>query len=234
MKKIWVVSLFLFTSFAGNSQTPIFNDLLQKYVTKEGAVDYENFNVLKLKNYLNYLEKTTPNKSWSKNKKKAFWINAYNAYTLKIVLENRPLKSIRDIQKEGKNAWEIPFAKVAGKIYTLDDIEHQILLTNLFDPRIHVGVNCASVSCPKLSNIAFTEANVDRELERLMKEFVNDSSKNKFTKDRIQISSIFNWFEEDFTKKKNIIPFLNEYLKIKIHQKEKISYLKYNWSLNGK
>tara|TARA_B110000027_G_scaffold10524_1_gene9283 strand:+ start:21655 stop:22365 length:711 start_codon:yes stop_codon:yes gene_type:complete len=234
MKKICIASIMLCLSFIGNSQTTIFNDVLQKHVSKQGEVAYTKLNEAKLKKYLNYLEKTTPDKSWSENKQKAFWINVYNAYTLKIILDNYPLKSIRDIHKEGSTAWETPLARVGGKRYTLNNIEHTLLRKNLFDPRIHVGVNCASVSCPKLSNIAFTEANIDRELERLMKEFINDSSKNNFTKDSIQISPIFNWFEQDFTKNGGIITFLNRYLETKIHPKEKISYLKYNWTLNGK
>lgn len=224
-------------SFASNSQTAIFNDLLQKHVSTDGIVDYKNFNGQKLKEYINYLEKTTPDTSWSENKQKAFWINAYNAYTIYLVLHAKhaeKIESIRDIHKKGKTAWKIPFAKVGGKTYTLDDIEHTMLRKNLFDPRIHVGVNCASVSCPKLSNIAFTETNIAGELERLMKEFINDSSKNKFTKEGIQISPIFNWFEQDFTKNGAIITFLNSYLEKKITPKEKISYLKYNWNLNGK
>lgn len=224
-------------SFASSSQTAIFNDLLQKHVSTEGIVDYTKFNVQKLKEYITYLEKTTPDTSWSENKQKAFWINAYNAYTIYLVLHAKraeKIESIRDIHKKGKTAWKIPFAMVGGKTYTLDHIEHIMLRKNLFDPRIHVGVNCASVSCPKLSNIAFTENNIAGELERLMKEFINDASKNKFTKESIQISPIFNWFEQDFTKNGSIITFLNSYLERKIAPKEKISYLKYNWNLNGK
>jgi hypothetical protein len=234
MKKIWIISLFLSASLAGNSQTKIFNELLQVHIDKSGTVAYEAFDLKKLTQYLKYLERTTPKKTWSKDRQKAFWINAYNAYTLHIVLKNYPVKSILDIKKGDKTAWEIPFAKVGGKMYTLNYIEHTLLLKNLFDPRIHVAINCASTSCPKLSNIAFTEANIDRKLESLMSQFINDFSKNKFTKEGIQISSIFNWFKEDFTQKGSVINFINGYLKTKIHPKEKISYLKYNWTLNGK
>lgn len=234
MKKIGVLLLFLFVSFKGNAQTTIFNDLLQKHVTNEGVVDYKNFNRLKLKKYLNYLETTKPHISWSENKQKAFWMNVYNAYTIQIILENYPLKSIRDIYKEGKTVWKIPFVRVGGKTHTLDDIEHRLLLKELFDPRIHVGVNCASLSCPKLSNIAFTEANIEDQLEGLMKAFVNDPSKNKLTENACKISAIFNWFEQDFVKNGTIIAFLNRYSKTQLQPNKKISYLEYNWSLNGK
>ena len=164
----------------------------------------------------------------------AYWINAYNAYTIKLILENYPLKSIMDIKQKGKSAWKIPFAKVGGKTYTLDHIEHKILRKKLFDPKIHVGVNCASGSCPKLGNKAFTEENVEAELTQLMKDFVNDSSRNKITTKKVKISEIFNWFKSDFTKNGSVIDYLNKYSETEINSKAKISYLKYDWSLNSK
>ena len=236
MKKILIVFSILFATFQVKGQTSIFNDLLQKYVTKDGIVDYKSFknDEAKLDRFIAYLEKTTPDNSWSANKQKAFWINAYNAYTIKIILENYPLKSIMDIKQEGKTAWKIPFAKVGGDTYTLDHIEHEILRKKLFDPKIHVGVNCASGSCPKLGNVAFTEENVDAQLTKLMNAFINDASRNKIDKKKVQISEIFNWFKDDFTKNGSVIDYLNKYSNSEIKSNAKISYLKYDWSLNGK
>ena len=236
MKKIILFISILFIISSSNGQTATFHNVLQKTVSKNGVVDYKYLkqNPSELNNYLSYLNKTTPNSSWSSNKQKAFWINAYNAYTIKLILENYPLKSITDIKQKGKTAWKIPFAQVGGKTYTLDHIEHNILRKNFSDPKIHVGVNCASSSCPKLLNIAFTEDNIENELTHLMIDFINDSSKNNITENNIQISSIFDWFKEDFTKNGSVIHFLNTYSKTKISPKAKISYLKYDWSLNGK
>ena len=236
MKKIGFLFIAILTLSQGYSQTSVFNDLLQNHVTKDGIVDYKSLkeNEAKLDNYISYLEETVPEKSWSENKQKAFWINAYNAYTIKVILENYPLKSIMNIKEEGKTAWKIAFAEVGGKTYTLDHIEHEILRKTLFDARIHVGVNCASGSCPKLSNIAFTEGNIDTELKRLMKDFINDTSRNKISNKKVQISSIFDWFKDDFTKTGTVIDFLNTYSETEISPKAKISYLKYDWSLNGK
>ena len=190
MKKIGLLFVTILFVAQVNAQTSIFNDLLHKHVTEEGIVDYKSFkkDALKLDNYISYLERTSPEKSWSQDQQKAFWINAYN----------------------------------------------EILRKTLFDARIHVGVNCASGSCPKLSNIAFTEDNIDAELERLMKDFVNDSLRNKISNKKIQISSIFDWFQDDFTKKGSLISYLNTYSETKISPKAKISYLKYDWTLNGK
>jgi hypothetical protein len=234
MKKLMVLIVATLTFAEVNAQTVIFNDLLQEHVTKDGFVDYTSFNKEKLDSYLFYLEQTSPEVTWSENKQKAFWINAYNAYTIKKILENDPLTSIVDIKENGKTAWKIPFVKVGGKTYTLDYIEHEILRKNLFDPRIHVGVNCASNSCPKLENVAFTKDNIEVTLENLMKTFINDSTKNKITENKIQISSIFDWFEEDFIKNGTVVEYLNTYSKTTINKKLAINYLKYDWSLNGK
>ena len=237
MKQLYTI-LFAFLFVSAQAQTSTFNELLQKNVDSKGNVNYVNLKKqeAKLDSFLAYLEKTTPPSSWSKNKQKAFWINAYNAYTIKTILNNYPTKSITKIKIKGKTAWKAPIAKVGGKTYSLDHIEHQILFKKFFDPRIHVGVNCASGSCPKLHNVAFTEANIDATLEKLTKAFVNDPVRNKITKKgSILVSEIFNWFKVHFTKNGgSVIGFINKYANEKVNEKAKISYLKYDWSLNGK
>jgi hypothetical protein len=235
MKKI--ISILLLGIFvSSNAQTSIFNSLLQKHVDKQGNVDYKGLksDEVRLNTYIDYLAATSPEKSWSINKQKAFWINAYNAYTIQLILDNYPLKSITKIKKKGKTAWKIPFAKVGNEVYTLDHIEHEILRKEVFDPKIHVGVNCASVSCPKLANIAFTEENIEAELTRLMKEFINDTSKNKLSEKKVQISSIFDWFKDDFSKNGSVIDYVNTFSEMEINSNAKITYLKYDWSLNSK
>ena len=98
-----------------------------------------------------------------------------------------------------------------------------------------VSVNCASGSCPKLNNKAFTEANVEAELEALMKYFVNDATRNKTSNPKkLALSEIFNWYKADFTKKGSLVDYLNKYSNTKLDPKAKISYLTYNWNLNGK
>ena len=218
------------------AQTSIFDSLLQKNVDKTGRVDYQSLknNETLLDNYLAYIQNNEPTKEWSSNKKKAFWINTYNAYTMKIILNNYPLKSIRDIKIDGETAWKIPFVKIGQKRYTLDQIEHKILRKKFNDPRIHVGINCASVSCPRLWNFAFTEDNIASSLDNLMKEFINDTTRNKISKKNVALSEIFNWFSKDFIKNGTIINYLNTYAAIKISEKASIKYLTYDWSLNKK
>lgn len=235
MRKIFLLcslTFFLHTS----AQTSVFDTLLKEHVDSNGNVNYKNFKAdeAQLQTYLNYLAVTKPQKSWSTAKIKAFWANAYNAYTIQLILDNYPLKSIMNIKKKGKDAWNIPFAKVGGTTCTLNQIEHEILRKKYSDPKIHVAVNCASGSCPQLANYAFTEKNYESKTTLLMKKFINDSSRNKISENKVQLSKIFEWFQEDFTKEGDLINFLNQYSNVKINQKAKISYLKYDWSLNGR
>ena len=234
MKKL--LFLILIVAFQSQAQTKTFDNLLKKYVSEDGFVNYAAMkkDKAKLDNFITYLSITKPLSSWSNNKNKAFWMNAYNAYTLKLIVENYPVKSITKINKKGKTAWKIPFAVVGGETYTLDHIEHEILRKTLFDPRIHVGINCASGSCPKLANFAFTETNVNNELERLMNVFINDTTRNQLSFKKVQISSIFNWFQQDFTKEGSVVDYVNKYAETPVNPKAKISYLTYDWGLNEK
>lgn len=234
MRKLFF--LLLIVAFQSQAQTETFDNLLKKHVSEDGFVNYVEMkkDKAKLDSFITYLSTTKPASSWSDNKNKAFWMNAYNAYTLKLILENYPVKSIMKINKKGKTAWKIPFAVVGGETYTLDHIENQILRVKYFDPRIHVGVNCASGSCPKLANFAFTEDNVDAKLESLMKIFINDTTRNLLSFKKVQISSIFDWYKQDFSKEGSVIDYINKYAETPVKPKAKIGYLKYDWSLNEK
>ncbi|MDO6801520.1 DUF547 domain-containing protein [Wenyingzhuangia sp. 1_MG-2023] len=232
--KSFCLAFLLLIAISSYSQTDVWSNLLQKHVTDKGLVDYDAFakDKTQLDSYLKYLEKKSPDASWSANKTKAFWINAYNAYTIKLILENFPLTSITDIKRNDLNAWEIPFAKVGGKTISLNHIEHDILRKKFNDPRIHAGVNCASISCPALPNIAFTENNIEKLLTQKMKTFVNDTSRNQITTTEIKLSQIFNWFQDDFTQQSDLITFINQYSQTKVNPSATINYIEYNWNLN--
>ncbi len=205
------------------------NDLLQKHVSATGTVDYIGFkqDYLVLKLYLGTLSKNIPTENWSKSDVLAYWINVYNAFTVQLILDNYPVKSIKDI----KNPWDLRFFKIGSKWYTLNDVEHRIL-RKMGDPRIHFGINCASISCPPLVNKAFTAQNVDHELEKLTINFINDTKRNTITPNSVQLSKIFTWFAKDFKTKGSLIHFLNKYSRITINSNAKKSFKKYNWSLN--
>lgn len=233
MKKIIFSSLILLFTFSLSAQSGLWNEMLFKHVSANGWVNYKGMQKeeAKLDKYLAYLNSTNI-KGWSDTKRKAFWMNAYNAYTVKMILDYYPLKSIMDIKVKEKGAWDIPYAKVGGKLYTLNAIEHEILRPKFKDPRIHAGINCASYSCPPILNKAFTEANVNSLLELAMKNFVNDPIRNKISKDKIEISQLFDWFTSDFTDGDSVIDYLNKYSKTKISKSAKVTYLKYVWTLN--
>jgi hypothetical protein len=205
------------------------NILLQKHVSEKGNVNYKGFkkDELKLKSYLTLLSKIMPDDSWSKGKKMAYWINAYNAFTIQLILDNYPISSIKDIE----NPWDIEFINLGDKTFSLNDIEHEIL-RKMNDPRIHFGIVCASVSCPKLKNVAFEASNLDSQLDIAAKEFLADPARNNLSEDSIQLSKIFKWFAKDFKNEGSLIDFLNKYSEITISQNAKKSYKDYDWNLN--
>ncbi len=202
--------------------------LLQKHVSNQGNVNYKGFkeDSKNLDAYLNSLSKNTPQEPWSKADKLAYWINAYNAYTIKLIIDNYPIKSIKDIN----NPWDKQFV-LNKKIYTLNDIEHKIL-RKMGDPRIHFGIVCASVSCPKLQNTAFESSKIEEQLNRATKEFLADPKRNILLEKSVKISKIFKWFSSDFKQSGSLIDFLNKYSEITISQKASKSYKDYDWNLN--
>lgn len=205
------------------------NVLLKKHVSSKGNVDYKGFqkDEKALDAYLTYLGSNMPRKSDSRNTVLAYWINVYNAFTVKLILNNYPVKSIKDI----KDPWGKKFFTINGKSYSLEDVEHQIL-RKMDEPRIHFAINCASFSCPNLLNEAYEAVTLDKQLTTVSKSFLADTSKNTLTPNKIEVSEIFNWFSGDFKKKGSLIDFINLYAPIKIDSKAKVSYKDYNWSLN--
>jgi len=233
--------LFLILSshvaFAGSGASisvshQIWNELLMKYVDGNGVVNYKAMmnEKGKLESYLQLLDSNPPQDSWSRSEKIAYWINAYNACTVKLILDHYPVKSIRDIDN-GK-PWSDAFISIGGKNYSLDNIEQDILRKQFNDPRIHFAINCASKSCPRLLNRSYTAAQLDEQLNAQAKDFLNDSSKNKITANNVQLSSIFDWYKDDFTKKGTLIDFLNLYSSKKIQPTATVTFLSYDWSLN--
>ena len=218
----------------------LFSGLLKKHVTTTGKVNYKGFiqDSTQLNRYLQLLSKNTPAPSWSGNDQLAYWINAYNAYTIQLVIRNYPLKSIKDIGSRIQipfinSPWDIKFIRLGKEVYDLNNIEHDILRSKFNEPRIHFAIVCASVSCPKLLNEAYEGSRINAQLEAQTIAFINDPTRNKITPNQAQLSSIFSWFKGDFTKQGNLISFINKYSKVKLHQNAKITSLDYNWNLNS-
>ncbi len=202
--------------------------MLKKYVSASGKVDYASFkNDPTIARYLGMLESATPS-AMDRNEEKAFWINVYNIYTIKLIIDNNVPKSINDIG----SPWDKKFIKIAGKTYSLNQVENEILRPKFGDARVHFAINCASISCPKLHNAAFTASNLEAKLEKLTKEFVNDSAMNDISAGNIKISNIFDWYGVDFKKEGTVIDWLNKYSNVQINSDAKIGYKNYNWNLN--
>ncbi|MCP9747876.1 DUF547 domain-containing protein, partial [Lacihabitans sp. CS3-21] len=171
--------------------------------------------------------------------KLAYWINAYNAFTIQLILDNseNDLKSIKDIGDKIKipfvnTPWDVKFINIGGKKMDLNNIEHGIIRKQFKEPRIHFALVCAAKSCPPLRNEAFTAERLNEQLNNQAEKFINDTSKNKISKSSASISKIFDWYGMDF-KPTSIIDILNKYSKTKLDSKAKISYATYDWSLNG-
>lgn len=204
--------------------------LLKKYVTEDGSVNYKGFqkDAKGLAVYIKMLKMGFSKiNDYSQEEKLAFWINAYNALTVDLILRNYPVKSIKDI----KDPWDQRLWKFGDKCLNLNDIEHKIL-RKMNEPRIHFAIVCASESCPKLQNEAFTASNLETLLTNSTKEFLSDSSKNEISTNRIRLSKIFKWFAKDFKQYRNLIDFLNLYSEVQISDTASKSFKDYNWDLN--
>jgi len=229
-KHLFTFGLIVCTIFTIQAQHGTWDQLLRKYVSSTGRVNYRGFKAekSKLNSYINYLATArVPN---SRAAAMAFYINAYNAYTVKLIVDNYPTASITKLK--GGKPWDYQFVKVAGKTYTLNDIEHNILRKKYFDARLHFVLVCAAQSCPKLLNKAYTAANLNTELDRQARIFINNTAKNKISSGSVQVSQLFNWYKGDFTKRSSLIGFINKYSKVKASANAKVTYLNYSWKLN--
>jgi hypothetical protein len=221
------------TSTTANSAVNVdhsqWDKLLKKYVNNEGMVNYKGFknDEAKLNEYLQMLSEKEPTNDWSVQELLAYYINLYNAATVKLIVENYPTKSIKDID----GAWTKGRVSVGSKELSLGGIENGIL-RKMNEPRIHFAINCASISCPKLLNEAFTAGKINEQLDRVTKEFVN--SDNNISASNPKVSSIFDWYAKDFTVngKKDVIGYINQYSKIKIKPDVALTFKNYDWNLN--
>ncbi len=246
---------FAFTALVGvptcrtddvkSDSRPITHDLweteLQRYVDEEGWVDYEawNANEAGLDAYIALLSANHPNKkNWSDDEQLAYWINAYNAYTVKLVLDHWPLKSIKDIRPDGKgfinSVWDIKFIEIEGHEYDLNNIEHGIIRPKFEDNRIHVAVNCASVSCPPLINRAYRAASLDAQLDAQVEAFLKSSRNDLSDSQAPKLSSIFKWYGPDFKwNGGSLEKFVATHSDYVLPKGVAWQYLDYDWGINS-
>ena len=231
-----------------------YQQILSTYVDENGNVNYKALkeNRQNLDKFNASLATLSPQsfENWTEKEKIAFWINAYNSLTLLAIIENYPTKSIRDIP----GVWTKLQFNVMGKEVTLDEIEHKILRVQFNEPRIHMGLVCASIGCPLLLQEPYTGDKLDEQLDEQTRKFIALNQNLKIDKQNnlVYLSSIFKWFGEDFIpsfnaqekfmgsdKERAVLNFISQYLneseqKYLINGKYKIKYLDYDWSLNDK
>ncbi|MBK9722890.1 MAG: DUF547 domain-containing protein [Saprospiraceae bacterium] len=242
MCKVLKFSIFLISFvqllFAQSSLHKNFDVLLKKNVRANGDVDYKGFieDSTRLNEYLGMLSSIAPKTHWNENEIKAYWMNAYNAFTIQLVIRNYPIKSIKEIG--GKipfinSTWDIKFISIGNEILDLNNIEHGKLRKKYEDPRIHMALVCASVSCPVLRNEAYDPKKLDTQLDDQSKRFLADPIRNNVNSKIAQLSMIFKWYKSDFNVVGGVREFVKKYGPSEISKKTKISYIDYNWALNS-
>jgi hypothetical protein len=184
--------------------------LVKKHVrwlpdNRQSRVDYAGFarDRAELKKVLDALSAVPKAEfdGWSREQRMAFLINAYNAYTVEVILTKWPdIKSIKELGLFNRGPWKNEFFSLLGAKRHLDWIEHEELRPKYADPRVHAAVNCASIGCPALRTEAFTAARLESQLEDGMMRFMGDRTRNRVADGKVQVSSIFKWFREDFEK----------------------------------
>ncbi|RBP83935.1 DUF547 domain-containing protein [Marinomonas rhizomae] len=234
------------------------NTLLKQHVLplnggQASQVDYQGFvdDKASLDAYLKTLENVSQSEfdDWSKDNQLAFLINAYNAWTVDLILTEWPdLDSIKDLGRFFSSPWSKSFIPLLGKTRSLDDIEHNLIRGSdrYQDPRIHFAVNCASIGCPALRNEAYKGQSLDTQLNEQTQLFLQDRSRNRINDNQLELSSIFKWYREDFEKGwqgySSLEQFLADHatdlslspeaLQILKDKDMTIRFLDYDWALN--
>ena len=270
MKRLSIAFVAMLFASLATAQTfdhshAAFTALLKKHVVlveggKTSKVKYAEFkkDEPQLKAYLDSLSsvKETDFNAWSKAQQMAFLINVYNGQTLALILQNYPVKSIKDIGSVFDNRWKRKFFKLFGQDAFLDKVEHEMLRKPgvYNEVRVHYAANCASIGCPALREEAFVADRLDKQLEEQAVRFLSDRSRNRYSSGKLEVSMIFNWFKEDwaggykgFDGKTTAITSREEYFsryakvladspadqQIIVDKKAAISHLDYDWNLNG-
>lgn len=235
---------------------PTWDALLKKHVRwlpdgRQSRVDYKGLAADRptLQKVLTEWSSVSANAfaSFNREQQMAFLINAYNGFTLELILSKYPdLKSIKDLGSFVQSAWKKKFFALLGEQRHLDWIEHEQLRPKYADWRVHAAVNCASIGCPALRPEAFTAAKLDAQLDDGMQRFMSDRTRNRVEAGKLQVSMIFKWFREDFEKSHRGIHSVeelaaryagaltdsaSEQTQLKARQLP-VTYLDYDWSLN--
>jgi len=271
VKSVLLSGALLAVSFASSAYDnaknihDTWNNLLNKNVVAinnnhSTEVDYAGMQAQhhELKTYLDLLSSVTVSDfdRWEKPKQLAFLINAYNAWTVELILTKYPkLESIKDLGSFFSSPWSKSFISLLGEKRSLNEIEHDLIRgavdaqgnAKYNDPRIHFAVNCASIGCPALRAEAYTAVDLEEQLQQQTVRFLSDNTRNIAQENTVKLSSIFKWYQDDFEKGykgayslEAFILLYSDALKLTLEQKKSlkkdnmnIKFLDYNWDLNA-
>lgn len=227
----------------------IWDTFLIRYIHPENGInllDYSQASKQGKKQLNKYIKQlaTTKIVHYNRQEQKAFWINLYNALTVRLIVNAYPVESIQSVKLKKLSfsefsPWDRQLVALNGVKLTLNNIEHKILRSYWSDPRIHYAVNCASISCPNLANQAYTAENIEAMLNNAAISYINHPRAVKFIDSKtIKLSSIYQWYSEDFGGyDEAILSHLKQYAKRPLTNQLKafsgrMTY-HYNWDLNG-
>jgi len=232
MKRIYLplITAFLFSVAFGQSWTGDYQNVLSKYVTSDG-VKYKKLkskDAATIDGIVNAI--ASEKASGSKDEQLAYYINAYNAWMIKIVLDRYPTDSV--LNGDSK-IFEKKIIKVGGKTMSLNDLEHNIIRKKFSDARIHFAVNCGSESCPPLAKEAFTGAKLNEQLHDLTVKFINSKYGAKQNGNTLNVSQLFDWYKSDFKKDSpdgTVLGYIKKYKKVS--GSPSLAYQEYSWKIN--
>jgi hypothetical protein len=258
MMAVFVCVILSASVMAFDHHHGIWDILLKKHVTAPGGPVGFQVNYLGLKNdralmgtCIAQLTTVSPEDfgTWSLNRQRAFLINAYNAFAIRLVLDHYPVDSIKDIGGWFTNPFDMAFIPLLGETLSLNEIERRLMALGdgTPDPRLHFLLFRVSRGCPPLKTDAVTHENIEVLLETGLVDFLGDGDQNRFNtrKKRVELSSLFKWYEADFIAVYGslesfvrvygdaISPFPGDSLDL-VHDPVAIGFLRYDWSLNGR
>ncbi|MBI2166943.1 MAG: DUF547 domain-containing protein [Candidatus Omnitrophica bacterium] len=240
------------TADAADFTFDAWRQVLEQHVT-DGKVDYAAIkkSPAGLDQFVDKVQAVSARdyEAWDRDQKMAFWINAYNASAVKLVVDHYPLKrriGLKALAFPSESIQQIPHVwsrkviEAAGRRLSLDDIENKILRRDFGDPRIHFALVCASLGCPVLRSEAYEAGRLGSQLEDQAEKFLSDPNKFRYEKksDKIHLSPIFKWFKEDFKQRGGVTAFIKNYLPKEIAGalsfRTTVEWLDYDWRLNQK
>ena len=254
MTRLGIVVVVLLSSGPVTAQTfdhshAVWTEVLTRHVANDGAITVVDYAAIQadgaaLERYVDLVTQVAPAQfeTWTEAQQLAFLINAYNALTVTLIVDNYPVTSIKDLGGWLSSPWKKRFVTLLGKERHLDDIEHGIIRAQFDEPRIHFAVNCAATGCPPLRAEAYVAARLDSQLEDNARAFLRDPRRNRYEDGTLWLSELLDWYESDFTRHGGS---LKSFVAVRLADapdeaaaiagpKTHVRFLDYDWTLNGR